>query len=227
MGSYLTRCARVVVTLRRQRAEGMNAQFMSASKAGLLLPLPSNFIYNNSGIIAAIMKTKQKKKFGRARVVVALSDSDVASLQSAIRHGTRKAREITRAHILLLSHKKKSNQEIMDALGCSSFTISDLRRRFVKRGRNVAATITDAPRPGAPKKILPVHEAFVVATACTNVPPGHAHWTLATLKDELLKTHIELKYVGHERIRQILLKNKLKPWREKNVVRPNAHPHLS
>jgi hypothetical protein len=126
-----------------------------------------------------------------------------------------------------MSHKKKSNQEIMDALGCSQFAISSLRARFLKRGKNIKATIVDAPREGTPKKILPEHEAFVVATACTDAPTGHAHWTLAALKDELLKTHAELKCVGHERIRQILLKNKLKPWREKNVVRPKTHARVS
>lgn len=114
----------------------------------------------------------------------------------------------------------------MDALGCSQFAISSLRARFLKRGRDVATTIVDAPRSGTPKRVLPEHEAFVIATACTDAPTGHAHWTLAALKDALLHAHVELKSVGHERIRQILLKNALKPWREKNVVRPNAHSRV-
>ena len=114
----------------------------------------------------------------------------------------------------------------MDALGCSQFAISSLRARFVRRGRDVVATIVDAPRSGTPKKILPEHEAFVIATACTDAPTGHAHWTLAALKDALLNAHVELKRVGHERIRQILMKNKLKPWREKNVVRSKTHSRV-
>lgn len=173
------------------------------------------------------MKTNQKKKLRRVRVVVRLKAFDLAYLKSILKSGTRKARETTRAHILLMSHKKKSNQEIMDALGCSQFAISDLRRRFVKRGRDVRKTIVDAPRPGTPKKILPVHEAFVIATACTEAPSGHAHWTTEALKNKLLETYTKLKTVSDEGIRRILIKNELKPWREKNVVRPKTHPTLS
>jgi len=171
------------------------------------------------------MKSKQQKiKLKRVRVVVTLKESDIAFLNGMMKNGTRKAREITRARILLMSHRKKSNQEIMDALGCSQFAISDLRRRFVKRGRNVATTIIDAPRPGTPKKILPIHEAFVVATACTEAPSGHAHWTTEALKHKLLETYTELQTVSDEGVRKILIKNELKPWREKNVVRSKTHP---
>jgi transposase len=178
-------------------------------------------------MIAALMKIKQKKKLRRVRVVVRLKARDLAYLKNILNSGTRKAREITRARILLMSHKKKSNQEIIDALGCSQFAISDLRRRFVKRGRDVRKTIIDAPRCGTPRKILPVHEAFVVATACTEAPSGHAHWTTEALKEKLLETYADLKTVSDEGVRKILLKNKLKPWRGKNVVRSNAHASLS
>lgn len=177
--------------------------------------------------MAAIMKTKRQMRKKRVRIVVRLKPADVAYLKGIVKSGTRKAREITRARILLLSHQKKTNVEIIAALGCSQFAITSLRIRFLKRKRDVKAAIVDAPRSGTPKKILPEHEAFVIATACTDAPTGHAHWTLAALKKALLEAHIELKRVGHERIRQILLKNKLKPWREKNVVRPEAHSHLS
>lgn len=174
------------------------------------------------------MNTEQKKaKLKRVRVAVTLTESEITSLKNITRSGTRKAREVTRARILLMSHQKKSNQEIMDALGCSPFAISSLRIRFVKRGKDVKATIIDAPRSGTPNIIFPEHEAFVVATACTDAPAGHAHWTLAALREELLKTYTALKHVSHERIRQILLKNALKPWREKNVVRTKTHPSFS
>lgn len=173
------------------------------------------------------MKTKQKKKLGRVRVAVNLTASDIAYLKNILKSGARKAREMTRARTLLLSHMKKSNQEIIDALGCSQFAISDLRRRFVKRDKDVAATIVDAPRSGTPKKILPTHEAFVIATACTEAPSGHAHWTTEALREKLLETYTDLKTVSDEGVRKILLKNKLKPWREKNVVRSKAHSSLS
>jgi Homeodomain-like domain len=173
------------------------------------------------------MKTKQPPKQKRVRVAVRLTPSDLAYLKGIVKSGTRKAREITRARILLLSHQKKSNLDIIAALGCSQFAISSLRRRFRKRKKDVKATIIDAPRSGTPKKILPAHEAFVVATACTDPPNGHAHWTAEALKDKLLETYSKLETISGEGIRRILLKNELKPWREKNVVHSKTHPAFS
>ena len=173
------------------------------------------------------MKTKQLGRKKRIMISVHLNASDIAFLKRLVKSGTRKAREITRARILLMSHAKKTNREIMEALGCSPFMISSLRTRWLKRKKDIQATLVDAPRPGQPKKVLPAHEAFVVATACTDAPTGHAHWTLQSLRDKLLETYKEMNTLSHERIRQILLKNKLKPWREKNVVRSKAHTHLS
>lgn len=173
------------------------------------------------------MKTKRQPKKKRVRIVVRLKPSDITYLQGVVKSGTRKAREITRARILLLSHQKKSNVEIIAALGCSQFAITSLRIRFLKRKKDVKATIIDAPRPGTPKKILPMHEAFVVATACTDPPTGHAHWTAEALKTKLLETYTKLETISGEAIRRILIKNELRPWREKNVVCPKADPALS
>jgi transposase len=101
-----------------------------------------------------------------------------------------------------------------------------VRKRYRKRG-SIESAITDLPRPGQPKKITPKHEAFVVATACTDAPFGHNHWTLPELKKALLKRYKRLQSVSDERIRQMLLRSALKPWREKNVVRPEPNAALS
>ena len=172
------------------------------------------------------MKTKHKRK-RPIKIVVTLTGSDITCLRRMLHRGKRKAREMIRARILLMSHQGKTNREIIDALECSSFAIGNIRSRYVKRGKDVMKTIVDAPRPGQPKKILPAHEAFVVATACSDAPHAHAHWTLDALRQKLLGTYTDMKSVSHERIRQILIRNKLKPWREKNVVRPKTHSHLS
>ena len=161
------------------------------------------------------MKTKKKSK---EKIQVILKKKDLALLQSITKSGTQNARVITRARILLLSQQGKTSAEIIAALECSPRSITDIRRRFVLRKRDAAEAIKDAPRSGQPKRILPAHEATLVATACTKAPEAHAHWTLEALKNTLLATHSELKSISYESIRQILLRNKLKPWREKNVV---------
>ena len=175
----------------------------------------------------ASKRAKKSVKKKRTKIVVLLSDADLAFLNGIIRSGKRSVRIVTRARILLLSHNGKTNAEIMNALECSHTAIADIRSRYVAQNRDVKTAITDAPRPGQPKKILPKHESFVVATACTDAPEGHAHWTLGALKQKLIETYEEIRTVSDERIRQILLANELKPWREKNVVHPKAHAPLS
>jgi len=165
------------------------------------------------------MRKKHKKK---VKILIALSNEETVLLHKVIRNGTAPARTITRAHILLLSHKGKNNREITEALDCSHDLVSTVRKRYHERD-SIDAALFDAPRPGQPKKITPAHEAFVIATACTDAPEGHAHWTLRALKDKLIATYNDLQSVSDERIRQILLCAELKPWREKNVVRAQAH----
>jgi transposase len=159
----------------------------------------------------------QKHKGWRGKIVISLTASEIAVLEKVVKSGQHNARTITRAHILLLSHRGKTNREIMEMLGCSHFTVTDVRKRYHKR-HCLEAVLQDAPRSGQPKKITAQHETFVVATACTDAPEGHAHWTLAVLKAKLLATYPQLSSVSHERIRHILLASQLKPWRKKNVV---------
>jgi len=157
---------------------------------------------------------KYKKR--RVKIDIALSRDETDTLEGIIKHGTHNARVITRARILLLSHERKTNTQIVDALECALRMICNVRRRY-QESRLVLEAINDAPRPGQPRKITARHEAFVVATACTDAPVGHNHWTLPELKRALLSRYKKLRSVSDERIRQILLASDLKPWREKNV----------
>lgn len=162
------------------------------------------------------------KKHNTKKIVITLKRAEIAIAHKIVRSGTHHARAITRARILLLSHDGKTNAEIVDMLGCSERSVSDIRRRYLERG-SIDSVFEDAPRSGQPKKITADHEAFVVATACTEAPKGHAHWTLEALKEKLLDTYDDLESVSHEWIRQMLIRAALKPWREKNVVRAASH----
>jgi transposase len=164
----------------------------------------------------------KEPKGRREKIVISLRPSEIAVLEKVVKSGQHNARSITRARILLLSHRGKTNREIAEALGCSHFTVTAVRKRYHQRG-GLEAVLQDAPRCGQPKKITTQHEAFVVATACTEAPEGHAHWTLEALKAKLLAAYPQLRSVSHERVRHILLANQLKPWREKNVVHTAPH----
>jgi hypothetical protein len=160
---------------------------------------------------------KRKKQPRREKIPVSLTASDVKSLEEITKHGNRNVRVVTRARILLLSHEGKTNPQIVGSLQCAPRMLCNVRKRY-KECASVLEAIKDAPRPGQPRKITPRHEAFVIATACTDAPAGHNHWTLPELKKALLKRYKKLRSISDERIRRILLASELKPWREKNVV---------
>lgn len=165
------------------------------------------------------------KKHNTRKIEIDLRPGEAVWLQKLVKTGKQNARTVTRARILLLSDQEKTNREIVDALGVSPRSVTDVRQRYEKRG-SAEKAVMDAPRPGQPRKVTAKHEAFVIATACTDAPDGHAHWTLDALKDKLLATHGKLGSISHERIRQILMEAELKPWRKKNVVRSEAHARV-
>ena len=163
-----------------------------------------------------------KKKY-----TVALATNEKRYLQGILRRGKHAARVITRARILLLAHNGATDRIISQRLECSLSTVYEQRKRCHER-TTIQKTITDAPRPGQPPKLTPQHEAFIIATACTEEPPpGHAHWEPHGLKAALLEAYDDIQTIGNETIRRLLVRHKLKPWREKNVVRSHADTTVS
>jgi len=151
---------------------------------------------------------------------VRLSDDETAQLRSRIRTGTWLARDLVRARILLLSHDQPAltQASIASQIGCSVAKVQRTRERC--RSSGLEAALHDLPRPGQPKTLTPEHEAFIVATACTDSPAGTDHWTVSLLKQALWDK--SSKGAGDETIRRVLLRNNLKPWLKKNVVRSEA-----
>jgi hypothetical protein len=163
------------------------------------------------------MKTKTKPKLNKKKLEVLLTPENLKILQKVIKHGRNNVRVVTRARILLLSHQGETNVNIVRALNCAPRMISNIRQKFLKE-KDILQAISDAYRPGQPKKIKPKHEAYVIALACTNPPKGHNHWTLGELRKKLLHTYKKIQTVSDERIRHMLASTALKPWRKKNVV---------
>ena len=152
---------------------------------------------------------------------VSLSSEEQSRLRTMLRRGTEKARVLGRARILLTLDRGDENNRIGRDNFVSIKTIGRIAERYEEGGLD--RSLYDLPRPGQPKKLNEKHESFIVAKACTDPPEGHAHWTLHALKDALVQAYAEIGSVSHERIRQTLIASAIKPWREKNVVRANAH----
>jgi transposase len=141
---------------------------------------------------------------------VSLTVEERQKLEEMIRQGKSKAREQTRARILLLSDRsqgqKRSQAEVAEALLCSPTTVGNIRRRFVRQG--LAAAMSEKPRPGKPPKVTGEVEAHLVALACSAPPPGHMYWTLRMLADRLLLLE-QVESISHVAIRDVLKKMNL------------------
>jgi DNA-binding Lrp family transcriptional regulator len=146
------------------------------------------------------------------KLLVRLSEDDRAALEKMTRSGTGKAREITRARIVLMADRNqptfKTQAQIADALGISPVTVCRVCRRFAGEGRETA--LVERPRPGQKPKITGEIEARLVALACSDPPQGKSRWTVRLLRDELVRLEV-VPAISHVAIHQALKKTNSNP----------------
>ena len=137
---------------------------------------------------------------------VQLTVEECTVLQHFVSRGQKRAREITRARTLLLSHEGKTDAEIMALLGISRPTISLTRRRFAENSDvPILQRLQEAPRDGRPIKVDSRVEANISLIACSQPPEGAARWTLHMIADRLVKLEV-IDTISHERVRRALKK---------------------
>ena len=139
----------------------------------------------------------------RKKYLINLSDDDREMLEQITRKGSLKARQFKRAMILLKANEGLSDPQIMAALNVSRPCVERIRKRFVADG--IERALNEDPRPGQKRKLDGRAEATLIATACTEAPEGHAHWTLRLLADKLVKLQV-VDTISHETVRRTLKK---------------------
>ena len=150
-----------------------------------------------------------------AKYSVCLSDEQRERLDQLTRTGTRPARLIQHARILLLTDEPFdhgsgwSDEKVADALGCGTATVARTRRRFVTEGLEAALRVRKDV-PGRSPKIDGVAEAHLIALACSEPPAGRARWTVRLLADRFVSLGVEAGFldrpVSRETVRQTLKK---------------------
>ena len=103
-------------------------------------------------------------------------------LKEFVRNGKKKAREITRANILLLADMGQRTKSISRATGAHRQTIWRVKERYLEEG--LSAALEEMPRPGQPVKYDDKKKAEIIAVACTTPPIGSKHWSVRLLTDE-------------------------------------------
>lgn len=134
-----------------------------------------------------------------------LNDEERESLLEMTRKGKIKARQMKRAMILLKAHEGLSDPQIMAALNVSRPCVERIRKRFVLGGMEKA--LNEDPRPGQRRKLDGRAEATLIATACSQVPEGHEHWTLRLLAGKMVELAV-VDAISYETVRRTLKKTK-------------------
>ncbi len=137
---------------------------------------------------------------------IILNDEDVEYLQTFVKKGRKRARELTRARILLLVNERRTETEIKDILGICRATVSNVKKRYREKGLQRA--LTENPRSGQPKKYTEKEEAEIIATACTDPPRGSKRWSIRLLTAKM-NGRKGFKTINRESVRLILKKAKL------------------
>ncbi|MCY1274690.1 Homeodomain-like domain protein [compost metagenome] len=145
------------------------------------------------------------------RYRVELDQSEREALAAMLSGGKHAARKLKRAQILLAAHAGQDDASIAATVAVGESTVYRTKRRFVETG--LEAALNEKARPGAQRKLSGKEEALLIATACTNPPPGRARWTPELLADTLAKL-TEHEELSRETVRRRLAENDLKPWRK-------------
>jgi putative transposase len=137
---------------------------------------------------------------------VKLTKTERGELETFVAHGTRSARAITRARILLLADEGRKDRELTEILGISRGTVHNVRKKYKNKAyAHILDLLHDEPRSGRPMKLDRRVEAKVAMIACSAPPAGCGRWTLHMIADKLVKLEVT-DSISHESVRRLLKK---------------------
>jgi hypothetical protein len=162
---------------------------------------------------------------------VTLTEEERTALEQLVTAGKAAARRLVHARVLLLadttSPAVRTDEEIVEALGCSPRTIARVRKRFVTE--SLGAALSPRPQPPRPDKIKIRGdiEQRLIELACSDPPRGRCHWTLRLLGDEMVALGL-VERISTETVRQALKKTTSSrgPW-PRGASRPTRMPSSS
>lgn len=134
---------------------------------------------------------------------IKLKKKEIDYLNAFVTKGSKKARALTRARILLLANKGKKDVEIQEMLSVGRSTVWRVKNNYLSKG--VEYALTERNRPGQPVKYDKKKKAEIIAYACTTPPEGRKRWTVRLLAEEMNKQD-EFKTINRETIRLTLKK---------------------
>lgn len=145
---------------------------------------------------------------------IRLTEEEQVYLKNFVKNGTHKAKEITRARVLLLLDRTGKSEHVRykrtaEYVGISVQAVYNMRDDYLKK-RNIQAYLTRKKRetPPVPAKVTGEVEAKIIALACSKVPEGHARWTLKLIAEYAVKLEI-IDSISDTKVSQVLKKTNL------------------
>lgn len=115
----------------------------------------------------------------RVAPAVELTEDQRQTLERWARGRSLPARQVERAHIILLAADGHQDIKIADRLGISNQKAARWRSRFLEFGLH--GLEKDAPRPGRTPSISPATVATVIQKTTQERPSNATHWSTRTM----------------------------------------------
>lgn len=115
---------------------------------------------------------------GRPKAELILSPEEEEKLELMANRPKTDQRSALRARIVLGCAQGFTNQEVAENCGVTGATVSKWRQRFVALR---IEGLTDAPRPGQPRKITDAQVEMVVTKTLESKPKNATHWSTRSM----------------------------------------------
>jgi transposase len=146
---------------------------------------------------------------------VHLTGDEEKQLKDIISKGVHPARQVTRAHILLLLHEgtdregnsitAKEQSEIAEQCRRHTDLVYRVGKEYVKEGLERVLNRKKRETPPVPPKVTGEIEAKILALSCGEPPAGYGRWTLRLLEE---RSKVELGIeLSDTTIRSVLKKH--------------------
>jgi len=145
---------------------------------------------------------------------IRLSEAEQLYLKDFVKNGTHKAKEITRARVLLMLDRTGKADHVRynrtaEYAGISVQAVYNMRDEYLEN-RDIAAYLARKKRttPPVKAKVTGEVEAKIIALACSKAPDGHSRWTLRLLAEKAVELNV-IESISYVRVQQILKKRNI------------------
>jgi len=123
---------------------------------------------------------------GRPKTPLVVSDAQRIELERLARRARANRHLALRAKIVLACDSGLTNTDVAAKLRTSHVTVSKWRKRFIEGG---VEALSDAPRPGAPRKFSDEDVETILVKTVESKPKGRTHWSTRKMAEQAGMSH--------------------------------------